>query len=552
MYSSRASVWLDKGESKMDKIDGKIFRGMLDSGCNNLNGQKKEVDALNVFPVPDGDTGTNMSLTFSNGINEVHNSGSDSLPVVAKTLSRGLLMGARGNSGVILSQIFRGFYQYIGDKEELTVKEYSEALFNGSKLAYKAVMRPVEGTILTVIREATETCNLSLETNPDITIEEFMEMLCKEARASLDRTPELLPVLKEAHVVDSGGAGLVVILDGFKAFIDGNPITSAQEAEKSAETKNEHASGYRTEYIVDFDEKHAHSFNENRFRKSLEQLGNKITLISDESSIKVRVNTMTPGEVLMLAERYGSFRKVQIESVQDEMNPSIIEEEVAQPKEAKEYGLISVAAGEGLKRLFTDYRVDVVVSGGQTMNPSTEDIVSAIQKVNAKHIFILPNNGNIIMAANQAAEVTEDKEVIVLPTKSVPEGLSACINFNPEEDVEANTEAMKEAIAHVKTGSITYAVKDTVVDGREIHSGDFMAIQGKEIIYTSKDKIDATKQLITNMCDEDAEIVTIIKGEDATEEESEAVREYTESNFEVDVDMQDGGQPVYSFFIGVE
>ncbi|NLH64010.1 MAG: DAK2 domain-containing protein [Erysipelotrichaceae bacterium] len=537
----------------MDKIDGKVFKGMLESGCNNLNGRRKDVDALNVFPVPDGDTGTNMSLTFTNGINEVHNSGSDSLPVVAKTLSRGLLMGARGNSGVILSQIFRGFYQYIGDKEELTVKEYADALLNGSKLAYKAVMRPVEGTILTVIREASETCSLYLEKNADVSIESFMEMLCKEAKASLDRTPELLPVLKEAHVVDSGGAGLVIIFEGFKAFLDGNPITSAEEAEKSSETKNEHASGYRTEFILDFDEKHAHGFNEDRFRKSLEQLGNKLTLLADEKTIKVRVNTMTPGEVLMLAERYGSFRKVQIESVQDDMNDSIIDEdEVQQPAEAKEYGLIAVAAGDGLKKLFTDYRADVVVSGGQTMNPSTEDIVSAIKKVNAKHIYILPNNVNIIMAANQAASVTEGKDVIVLPTKSVPEGLSACINFNPDEDAETNTAAMKDAISHVKTGSITYAVKDTTVDGKEIHSGDFMAICGKEIVYTSKDKVDATKQLITTMCDDDSEIVTIIKGSEATNEESEEIKKFTEDSFEVDVDLQDGGQPVYSFFIGVE
>lgn len=537
----------------MDKINGTVFKGMLESGCNNLNGRKKDVDALNVFPVPDGDTGTNMSLTFTNGINEVHNSGSDSLPVIAKALSRGLLMGARGNSGVILSQIFRGFYQFIGDKEELTVKEYSDALLNGSKLAYKAVMRPVEGTILTVIRESTETCNLSLEKNPDVTIEDFMTMLCKEAKSSLDSTPELLPVLKEAHVVDSGGAGLVIILDGFKAFLDGNPITSAEEVEKNAEAKNEHASGYRTEFILDFDDKHAHSFNEDRFRKSLEQLGNKLTLLVDDKCVKMRVNTMTPGEVLMLAERYGSFRKIQIESVQDEMSASIIdEEETAEPAEAKEYGIIAVAAGDGLKKLFTEYRVDVVVSGGQTMNPSTEDIVSAIKKINAKHIYILPNNGNIIMAANQAAEVTEDKDVIVLPTKSVPAGLSACINFNPEEDVDTNTAAMSEAIDHVKTGSITYAVKDTTIDGREIHSGDFMSIFEKDIVYTSRDKVDATENLIKQMCDEDAEIVTLIKGAEATDEECETVKQYIEDNFEVDVDLQDGGQPVYSFFIGVE
>ena len=534
----------------MNSINGKIFKGMLESGNNNLTGQKKDVDALNVFPVPDGDTGTNMCLTFSNGVNEVVKSGSESLPVIAKTLSRGLLMGARGNSGVILSQIFRGFFQAVGDQEELDTIAFSNALLNGSKLAYKAVMRPVEGTILTVIRESTEASAKELETNPNMSIEDYMTMLCKYAKASLDHTPELLPVLKEAHVVDSGGAGLLIIFDGFKAYLDGNPITSVKDVEKTIEAKNDHASGYRTEYILDFDDKHKHSFNEDRYRKSLEQLGNKLTLIVEESGIRVRINTMTPGEILMLAERYGSFRKIQIEPVQSELSPSIIDQE--EVGEKKEYGIIAIAAGDGLAKLFTEYRVDVVVSGGQTMNPSTEDIVSAIKKVNAKHIYVLPNNSNIIMAANQAAQVVEDKDIIVLPTKSVPEGLSACINFNPDEEVSANTEAMTEAIANVKTGSITYAVKDTTVDGREIHSGDFMAIFGKEIVYTSTDKMDATKQLIAKMCDDDSEIVTVIKGSEATQEECDELVDYIEENFDVDVDAQDGGQPVYSFFIGVE
>ncbi len=533
----------------MDKLNGSIFKGMLTSAANHLNNHKKDVDALNVFPVPDGDTGTNMSLTFTNGINEVNKSGSDQLPVIAKTLSRGLLMGARGNSGVILSQIFRGFYQAVGSQEEMDVRQFSDALQNGSKLAYKAVMRPVEGTILTVVRESTDAASKFLEENPSLSLEEYMDVLVREAEASLQRTPDLLPVLKEAHVVDSGGAGLVKVFEGFKLDLEGKPV-QAGEAEEVKEVKNDHASGYRTEFILDFDGKHAKSFNEDRFRKSLEQLGNKLTLIVEETGVRVRVNTMTPGEVLMLAERYGGFRRIQIENVQDEMNPSIIEEEA--PKELKEYGIIAVAAGRGLEKLFKDYRADVVVSGGQTMNPSTEDIVSAIRKVNAKHIFVLPNNGNIIMAANQAAEVTEDKDIIVLPTKSVPEGLSACINFNPDEDVDTNKSAMEEAVANVKTGSVTYAVKDTTVEGREIHAGDFMAIMGKEIIYTSRDKVDATKELISHMCDEDSEIVTLISGEEASEEETSAVQSYIEDNFDVDVDVQNGGQPVYSFIIGVE
>ena len=536
----------------MEKINGIIFKGMLESGCNNLNGNKKEVDALNVFPVPDGDTGTNMSLTFTNGVSEVKKSGSDSLPTIAKTLSRGLLMGARGNSGVILSQIFRGIYQYIGEKTELSSKEFSEALLNGSKLAYKAVMRPTEGTILTVIREASAKGEEFINANPEASIEEFMNAVLDEANASLERTPELLPVLKEAHVVDSGGAGLVKVLEGFKAFLDGNPVTEETVNEEKKETKSEHSSGYRCEFILTFDAKHAKSFNEDRFRKSLEALGNKVQLVVKEDGISLSLHTMTPGEVLMLAERYGEFKKVQIENIQDDLNPSLLEEEKEEVGEAKEYGIIAVAAGEGIKQLFTEYRTDYVVSGGQTMNPSTEDIASAIAKVNAKHVFVLPNNSNIIMAANQAATVTEDKDVIVLPTKSVPQGLSACINFNPEDDVETNKEAMEEAIANVKTGQITYAIKDTSIDGKEIHAGDYMGLFDKDIVIIEKDKMTASKQLIEKMMDEDSEIVTLLKGEDATQEECDALAEFIEENYDVDVDVQDGGQPVYSFVIGVE
>jgi DAK2 domain fusion protein YloV len=536
----------------MEKINGQIFRGMLESGCNNLNNNKKNVDALNVFPVPDGDTGTNMSLTFTNGISEIRKSGSDSLPVVAKTLSRGLLMGARGNSGVILSQIFRGFYQYVGEKEELDVHEFSEALLNGSKLAYKAVMRPVEGTILTVIRESSEAGAKWLSENEGASIETFMDQIVKEAEVSLQKTPDLLPVLKEAHVVDSGGAGLTKVFEGFQAYLAGKPVEEGEAAEESETVKNEKASGYRTEFILDMDEKHKKSLNEDRFRKSLDALGNAVTLITDADTIRLSIHTMTPGEVLMLAERYGSFRKIQIEPMGDDMAESIIDLKEEAPAEKKKYGIISVAAGEGLKKLFTEYRCDYVVSGGQTMNPSTEDFVSAIARVNAEHIFLLPNNSNIIMAANQAAEVTEDKDIIVLPTKSIPQGLSACISFNPDEEVDTNKEEMQDAIDNVRTGQITYAIKDTTVDGREIHKGEYMGLFDKQIVLTNPDKVQAAKELIQKMTDEDSEIITLIKGEDATEEECNDVESFIDDNFDVDVDVKDGGQPVYSFIIGVE
>lgn len=534
----------------MMTINGQVLKAMLESGCNNLNNKKSEVDALNVFPVPDGDTGTNMSLTFTNGISEVRKSGSDSLPVIAKTLSRGLLMGARGNSGVILSQIFRGFYQSVKEKDEISVTDFAEALSNGSRLAYKAVMRPVEGTILTVIREACEAGTAFAEENPDADCQQFMNCVCEAAGASLQRTPELLPVLKEAHVVDSGGSGLLAVLEGFKAYLDGNPVQEGAPQEVKKEEKNEKASGYRTEYILNLSQQGKLSFKEERFRRQLEQLANKITLIAREDEVRLRVNTMTPGEILLLGQRYGSFAKVQIENIQDELNPSIIEEEPA--AEEKEYGIIATAAGEGLKKLFTDYRVDVVVSGGQTMNPSTEDFVKAIAKVNARHIFILPNNSNIIMAAKQAAEVTEDKDVIVLETKSVPQGLGACINFNPDDEVDANKAAMLDAIDNVRSGSVTYSIKDTTVDGVEIHEGDYMSIFEKDIVFTSRDKIEAVTHLIDVMCDEDTEIITLIKGEDGTDEECEAIQAYIDEHYDVDVDLEDGGQPVYSFLIGAE
>ena len=536
----------------MEKMNGAMFKAMLESGCNNLNLHKKEVDALNVFPVPDGDTGTNMSLTFTNGISEVRKSGSDSLSVVLKSLSRGLLMGARGNSGVILSQVFRGVYQNLKDQDEVSVRELSDSLLNGTKLAYKAVMRPTEGTILTVVREASDYGSFYLSEHEDASMEEFMDEFVKQCRSSLDRTPELLPVLKEAHVVDSGGAGLLYIFTGFQAYLQGTPITEETVEENNESTKTEYSSGYRTEFLLDFDDRHRKSFNEDRFRKSLEQLGNKLTLIVEEDGMKVRMNTMTPGEVLMLGERYGYFRKVQIENIQDDLKPSLLDEEDDTPVETKEYGIIAVAAGEGVKKIFTDYRTDYVVSGGQTMNPSTEDFVSAIAKVHARHIYILPNNSNIIMAAKQAASVTEDKDIIVLETKSVPQGLSACISFNPEETVENNTEAMQEAIDHVKSGSVTYAIKDTTVDGREIHSGDYMGLVGKEIVVTSTDMMETCKTLISSMMDEDSEIVTVLKGTDASEEQADELASFIEENYDVDVDMQDGGQPVYSFVIGVE
>lgn len=550
----------------MDKINGLTFKQMLRSASNNLNNEKARVDALNVFPVPDGDTGTNMSMTFTNGVNEALNNGSENLSAVAKSLSRGLLMGARGNSGVILSQIFRGFYQYVDGKEEIDVKDLSLAMFNGSKVAYKAVMRPVEGTILTVIREASEYAKIHVENQPECTIEQYLDVLVNEAKVSLDHTPELLPVLKEVGVVDSGGTGLLCVLEGFKAFVDGNPIEANQgqdnvDASNQMELENE-GFGYCTEFIVRLDENSIKIFNEEKLRTKLAKLGESIVVVQDEDIVKVHVHTLTPGDALNLAQRYGEFVKIKIENMQEQHNnltsgakdPSSVNSilNTTVNTEKKDYAIISVCAGEGLKKLFNECRADYIISGGQTMNPSCEDFVETIKKINAKHIFILPNNSNIIMAAKQAASVMEEQDIHVFETKSIPQGISACIMFNPECDKETNIEEMNAAIAHVKSGQVTYAIKDTTYEGLEIKANDFMGILEKDIVVNGKDKILTTCDLLEKMIDEDSEIVTLIQGEDATDEEIAKINEYIEENFNVEVDNQFGNQPVYSFIIGVE
>ena len=546
----RAFRPLSKQVTVMERMNGKQLKEMLESGCNNLNNRKKEVDALNVFPVPDGDTGTNMSLTFSNGISEILKSGSEELPVIAKTLSRGLLMGARGNSGVITSQIFRGFYQAIKELSDLGADDFCAAMKNGAKMAYKAVMRPVEGTILTVVREATDAAEAYMKEHPSASIEEYMEVLCKEAQKSLDHTPELLPVLKETGCVDSGGAGLVAIFNGFLSYLKGEPVK--ETAEGTGSETAEKKTGYRTEYILKLTDQGTHLFKESKFRDKLNALGDHITVVVDGDVIKTRVSTLNPGDALNLGQRYGEFMRIQIEPESDSMNESILESAAEAPAEEQEYGIITVCAGKGLEKLFKDYRADYVVSGGQTMNPSTEDFVQAISKVNARHIFILPNNSNIIMAAKQAADVTENKDIIVLETKTIPQGLAACIQFNPAETPEVNTANMKEGISEVKSGQVTYAIKNTTIEGREIHEGDYMGILNKDIVLTSREKTDATCRLIDQMVDEDSEIVTIIQGQDATDEETKAVSEYIENTYEVDVEVQRGEQPVYCFIIGVE
>ena len=548
----------------MEKINGQLFKNMVLNGCYLLHNQHQEIDALNVFPVPDGDTGTNMSLTFSSGAKEIENLDSDDIYQISKKLSKGLLMGARGNSGVILSQIFRGFSMYLEGKTEIDCVDMAKAFNNGAKIAYKAVMRPVEGTILTVIRESAEAVVKYAKKGK--TIEDVFSYFVKQAEESLERTPELLPVLKEVGVVDSGGAGLVLILTGFMSAIAGDEIQKVdvfEHVEKAASEveTGEEGFGYCTEFILRLEENLVDKFSEDQLKNELARIpGDCIVVVQDEDIVKVHVHTLKPGEALNLGQRFGEFIKLKIENMQEQHN-SILESKNAsttpkeEPKKAepKELGLISVAAGSGIKEMFMELNCDYVVSGGQTMNPSTEDLVQAIRDVNAKTVVVLPNNSNIIMAASQAATVLEGEiDVRVVPTKTIPQGLSACIMFNPEADIDSTLEDMTEAIANVKTGQVTFAIKDTNIDGVDIKANDYMAMVEKSIVACVPNKVEACKETLKHLMSEDDEIITLIAGEDVSDEELKEVEAFVEENSDAELEVRVGKQPVYSFIIGVE
>ena len=542
----------------MTTINGKLFKEMLASGANHLANKFREIDALNVFPVPDGDTGTNMSLTFSAGVKDALACSSDDVCDIAKALSKGLLMGARGNSGVITAQIFRGLYQGVDGMKEVNGFQLANALVSGSRVAYKAVMRPVEGTILTVIREAADYTYAYASGKEDVSCLEVMEKLVEEAKASLARTPELLPVLQEVGVVDSGGAGLLTIFEGFLSAMQGNMIEKTESDETSEGVQAAVESdefGYCTEFIIRLSEQGLTIFKEEALKDALARIGNSIVCVQDDDIVKVHVHTLTPGEALNLGQRYGEFVKLKIENMQEQhenilTNAPVEKKEEQAPKQ--KYAIITVAAGDGLRDMFKELRADIVISGGQTMNPSTEDFVEAIKKVNAENIFLLPNNSNIVMAAQQAAIVCEDENVHVIPSKTIPQGLCACINFNPDIDFDMNVTEMSDALSLVKTGQITYAIKDTTFEGMEIKAGDYMGIKEKDIVLSIQDKMEATRQLLAQMIDDDSEIVTLIYGEDVCEEEANQIVEYIENNFDVEVELTNGSQPVYSFIIGVE
>lgn len=541
----------------METMNGLLFKQLLESGANHLANRSNEIDALNVFPVPDGDTGTNMSMTFTSGVKDALACNSDAVCDVAKVLSKGLLMGARGNSGVITSQIFRGLYQGVEGMQEITGFQLANAFVQGSRVAYKAVMRPVEGTILTVVREAADYTFAYASSNEEVTCKEVIDKFVDEAKESLKRTPELLPVLAEVGVVDSGGAGLVTIFEGFQSALNGTIIARNEvdetKAIAGAEMENEEF-GYCTEFIIRLNENGMKHFKEEDLRKALARIGNSIVCVQDEDIVKVHVHTLTPGDALNLGQRHGEFVKLKIENMQ-EQHENIITTASAtpeKPKEKSKYAIITVAAGDGLKNMFTELRADYVISGGQTMNPSTEDFVSAINKVNAENIFILPNNSNIILAAQQAASVCEGQNIHVIPSKTIPQGLCACIMFNPDVDSDMNLAEMMDAVSLVKTGQVTYAIKDTTFDGMEIKASDYMGIKEKEIIISTPDKMEATKKLVDSLVDEDSEIVTLIYGEGVDETEAETIKAYIEDTYNVEVELNNGEQPVYSFIIGVE
>ncbi|WLP61159.1 DAK2 domain-containing protein [Bacillus pumilus] len=552
-------------------LDGRSFAKMILAGAHHLSQNAQIVDALNVFPVPDGDTGTNMNLSMTSGAKAVEETNTDHIGKVGVALSKGLLMGARGNSGVILSQLFRGFSKQIEQKETIDAKEFALALQAGVDTAYKAVMKPIEGTILTVAKDAAKKAVAVSATENNI--DRVLELTIEEARASLERTPDLLPVLKEVGVVDSGGKGLLCVYEGFLASLRGEELPSkaaslptlkelvSAEHHKSAQSHmntEDIEFGYCTEFMVKFEED-KQSFDENAFREDLSEFGDSLLVVSDETLAKVHIHAEQPGDVLSYAQRYGSLINMKIENMR-EQHSSIVNEEkehvTAAPKapaaEKQRFGVVSVAMGEGIADLFKSIGASVVIEGGQTMNPSTEDIVTAIESVHAETVFILPNNSNIVMAAKQAATVSS-REVVVIPTKTVPQGMSALLSLNEAASNEDNEAAMLEAIDHVKSGQITFAVRDTQIDGIDIAKGDYMGLFNGKITLTAKNQLDAAKELLTKMVTEDDEIVTIIKGEDASSEEMDDLEAFIEETFEdIEVEVHDGKQPLYSYILAVE
>ena len=558
----------------MKTITAQDFRAMVEIGEMRLSENAEFVNSLNVFPVPDGDTGTNMMLSFKSGAERVANSTATTVGDLAQDLAKGLLMGARGNSGVILSQLFRGFSKAVVGKEVITGEELAKAFTNGVETAYKAVMKPVEGTILTVARESAKRGVRKLETSNDII--EVMGSVLRGAEKSLAKTPDLLPVLKEVGVVDSGGQGLVFIYNGFFEALTGEdvPVQSLQSnkidltsvAHHESGVDYEHVStgdikfGYCTEIMVKIGEGETvvDTFDYDTFRNYLNELGDSLLVVADDEIIKVHVHTERPGEVMNYGQRFGSLMKVKVDNMRLQHEEVLKTDYTAKVKEAvqkqkAEYGIVAVAAGEGVQELFKSMGVTTIINGGQTMNPSTEDILQAVKEAHAEKVIVLPNNKNIQMAANQAAEVSEDAAVAVVATRTISEGLASLLAFNPEASLEDNQAAMSEQMALVSSGQITNAVRDTNIDGVEIKKDDFMGIVDGKILVSIADRKEATLATIDKMIDDDSEILTIIYGEDAEASEVEEITEAVEAKYpDVEVEVHEGNQPVYTYLLSVE
>ena len=555
-------------------INVDVLAKMFLAGAQNIEAKKDYINELNVFPVPDGDTGTNMSMTIMSAAKEVTALNNPEMKDLAKAISSGSLRGARGNSGVILSQLLRGFTKAIKEEKEIDVLALAAACQRARDTAYKAVMKPKEGTILTVASGiATKAAEMAEETDD---LEVFIPAVIEYAEEVLNKTPEMLPVLKEAGVVDSGGQGLLeVIKGGYDAFLGKEidyssikPSTSVTVNKVNAEDTADIKFGYCTEFII-LTEKEFTEEDEHEFKKFLSSIGDSIVCVADDDVVKIHVHTNDPGLAIQKALTYGQLSKMKIDNMREEHQEKLIrdaeklaeeqakeeaayeEKKTAEPRKAM--GFITVSIGAGKNEIFKELGADYIIEGGQTMNPSTEDMLNAIDQVNADTVFILPNNKNIILAANQAKSLVEDKEIIVIPTKTVPQGITAIINFMPDADVKTNEEAMLEEIKNVKTGQMTYAVRDTHIDDKEIHEGDIMGIGDSGILAVGKDLEETTKELIANLVDEDSELISIYYGEEVSEEEAEKFAGEIEELYpDVDVDIQFGGQPIYYYVLAVE
>ena len=549
-------------------INAEMLAKMFLAGASNIEAKKEFINELNVFPVPDGDTGTNMSLTIMSAAKEVTSLSKFDMVSLAKAISSGSLRGARGNSGVILSQLFRGFTKGIKEYKEVDVQILAKACVKAKETAYKAVMKPKEGTILTVARGIADKAVELAETTDDL--EEFIPQVIEHAEFVLSLTPELLPVLKEAGVVDSGGQGLLEVLKGaYDAFlgkeIDYSKIAAGKStggaAKLNTETPAEIKFGYCTEFII-MTEKQFTDEDEMGFKAYLESIGDSIVCVADDDVVKVHVHTNDPGLAIQKALTFGQLSRMKIDNMREEHQERLIrdaeklakeQEEKKKAEPRKDMGFISVSIGEGMNEIFKELGVDYIIEGGQTMNPSTEDMLTAIDAVNAEHIFIFPNNKNIILAANQAKALVEDKDIIVIPTKTVPQGITAIINFNAEADAKENEEVMLEEIGNVKTGQVTYAVRDTRIDDKEIHEGDIMGIGDKGIIAVGKEVEDTTKEMLRELVDDDSELISIYYGAEVEEAQAEAfAAEVEEAYPDVDIDMHYGGQPIYYYVLAVE